>query len=222
MNPAAILPRYPAHALGFRPEAKVLETLPSGLPALDALIQGFPRGAISEIIGPDSSGRTTLVHSLLAASTANLEICAYIDTCDSFDPVTAAAAGVALEQLVWIRCGKNAEHALKAADYLLHAGGFGVVVLDLCQLSPRISNRIPISYWYRFRLAIENTPAILALVEKQPLAKSCASLMLEMKRNKTVWTGTPGFQILRESELEAAPRKPVRPSTATFKIKALA
>src|SRR5271166_6238079 len=162
MNPAAILPRYPAHALGFRPEAKVIETLPTGLTALDALIQGFPRGAISEIIGPDSSGRTTLVHSLLAASTANLEICAYIDTCDSFDPVTAAAAGVALEQLVWIRCGKNAEHALKAADYLLHAGGFGVVVLDLCQLSPRISNRIPISYWYRFRLAIENTPAILA------------------------------------------------------------
>jgi len=222
MNPAAILPRYPAHALGFRPEAKVIETLPTGLTALDALIQGFPRGAISEIIGPDSSGRTTLVHSLLAASTANLEICAYIDTCDSFDPVTAATAGVALEQLVWIRCGKNAEHALKAADYLLHAGGFGVVVLDLCQLSPRISNRIPISYWYRFRLAIENTPAILALVEKQPLAKSCASLMLEMKRKKTVWTGAPGFQILRESELEAAPRKPVRPSTATFKIKALA
>jgi len=222
MNPAAILPRYPAHTLGFRPEAKVLETLPTGLSALDALIQGFPRGAISEIIGPDSSGRTTLAHSLLAASTANLEICAYIDTCDSFDPVTAAAAGVALEQLVWIRCGKNAEHALKAADYLLHAGGFGVVVLDLCQLSPRISNRIPISYWYRFRLAIENTPAILALVEKQPLAKSCASLLLEMKRKKTVWTGAPGFQILRESELEAAPRKPVRPSTATFKIKALA
>jgi hypothetical protein len=222
MNPTAALPRYPASALGFRPDGKVLETLPTGLSALDALIHGFPRGAISEISGPDGSGRTTLAHSLLAASTANQEISAYIDTCDSFDPVTAAAAGVALEQLVWIRCGNNAGHALKAADYLLHAGGFGVVMLDLCQLSTRITNRIPISYWYRFRLAIENTPTILALVEKQPLAKSCASLMLEMKRKKTVWTGAPGFQILRESELEAAPRKPVRPSTANLKIKALA
>jgi recombination protein RecA len=218
MNPAAVL----THRFGFRPDTKVQESLPIGVSALDALICGFPRGAVSEIFGPDSSGRTTLVHSLLAASTANLEICAYIDTCDSFDPVTAAAAGVALEQMVWVRCGKNAEYALKAADYLLHAGGFGVVVLDLCQLSPRVSNRIPISYWYRFRLAIENTPAILALVEKQPLAKSCASLMLEMKRKKTLWTGAPGFQVLRESELEAAPRKPVRPSAASFKIKALA
>jgi recombination protein RecA len=218
MNPAAVL----TNTSGFRLDTKAQDALPIGVPALNSLIRGFPRGAISEIFGPDSSGRTTLVHSLLAASTANLEICAYIDTCDSFDPVTAAAAGVALEQMVWVRCGKNAEHALKAADYLLHAGGFGVVALDLCQLSPRVSNRIPISYWYRFRLAIENTPAILALVEKLPLAKSCASLMVEMKRKKTLWTGAPGFQVLRESELEAAPRKPVRPSAASFKIKALA
>ena len=216
MNPAAIL----TTTRGLRPDAKVYETLATGLPALDAIIQGFPRGAISEIIGPDSSGRTTLVHSLLAASTANLEICAYVDTCDSFDPVTAAAAGVTLSQLVWIRCGGNAEHALKAADALLHAGGFGAIVLDLCQISPRIANRIPISYWYRFRRAVENTPSILALMEKQPLAKSCASLILEMQRERTVWSGAPGFKILRESELEAIPRKPVRPAAASLKIKA--
>src|SRR3984893_4126600 len=169
-------------ALGFRPESRQRETLATGLASLDAIIDGFPRGAISEIIGLESSGRTTLTHSLLAASTSKFEICAYVDTNDSFDPVTAAASGVALSQLVWIRCGHNAGHALKAADYLLHAGGFGVVVLDLCQVPPRIANRIPISYWYRFRRAIENTPAILALVQNEPMAKSCASLMLEMCR----------------------------------------
>ena len=218
MNPAAIL----TTTRGLRPDAKVYETLATGLTPLDAIIEGFPRGAISEIIGPDSSGRTTLMHSLLAASTAMLEICAYVDTCDSFDPVTAAAAGVTLEQLVWIRCGGNAEHAFKAADSLLHAGGFGVIVLDLCQLSPRVSNRIPISYWYRFRRAVENTPTILALLEKQPMAKSCASLILEMRRKKTIWSGAPGFKILRESELEAIPRKPVRQAAANLKIKALA
>lgn len=217
MNPNAA--RIPAP--GFRPNPQLRETLPSGLASLDAVIDGFPRGAISEIIGPDSSGRTTLIHSLLAASTSKFEICAYVDTSDSFDPVSAAAAGVALSQLVWIRCGSNTGHALKAADLLLHAGGFGAVILDLCQIAPRIANRIPISYWYRFRLAIENTPTILALVEKQPLAKSCAALLIEMKRKKTAWTGAPGFELLREVELEAIPRKPIRPVAANFKAKAL-
>src|SRR3984893_14239714 len=208
-------------ALGFRSDHKAREFLPTGLASLDAIIDGVPRGAISEIIGLDSSGRATLTHSLLAASTSKFEICAYVDTNDSFDPVTAAASGVALSQLVWIRCGHNAGHALKAADYLLHAGGFGVVVLDLCQALPRIANGIPISYWYRFCRAIENTPTILALIEKQPLAKSCASLMLETKRKKTAWIGKPGFELLREVELEAVPRKPVRPVTANFKDRAI-
>ena len=217
MNPHAAFPT----TLGFRPEPRIREFLPCGITPLDEIIQGFPRGALSEIIGPDSSGRTTLIHSLLAASTSKLEICAYVDTCDSFDPVSAAAAGVALSQLLWIRCGNNAGHALKAADYLLHAGGFGVVVLDLCQVSARVANRIPISYWYRFRLAIENTPTILALSEKQSLAKSCAALVLEMKRKRTAWTGAPGFELLRGVELEAVPRKPIRPMSASFKARAI-
>jgi recombination protein RecA len=217
MNPNAAL----TTALGFRPDARAREWLPTGLASLDALIDGFPRGAISEITGPDSSGRTTLVHSLLAASTAKYETCAYVDTDDSFDPVSGAAAGVALSQLLWVRCGHNAGHALKAADALLHAGGFGVVVLDLCQITPRIANRIPISYWYRFRRAIENTPTVLALIENAPLAKSCASLMLEMKRKRAVWRGAPGFELLRGVELEAVSRKPVRPAAASFKARAI-
>jgi hypothetical protein len=170
----------------------------------------FPRGAIAEIVGADSSGRTTVAHSLLAAATAKEEICAFVDTYDSFDPASAAACGVVLSQLVWIRCGKNVEHALKAADLLIHAGGFGVVVLDLCQITPRVANAIPLSYWWRFRRAVEKTPAILALLEKQPLAKSSATLTLEMQRKKVVWAGAPGFQVLRESELVAIPRKPAR------------
>jgi hypothetical protein len=207
--------------LGLRPDARIRECLPTGIASLDALAGGFPRGAIAEILGPESSGRTTLVHALLAASTAHREICAYVDTDDSFDPVSAAAAGVALSQLVWIRCGHNAGYALKAADSLLHAGGFGVIVLDLCQVTPRISNSIPISYWYRFRRAIENTPTILALAEKEPLARSCASLMLELQRKKIAWQGAPGFELLRGVELEAASRKPVRPATAAFKARSL-
>ena len=204
MNPAAALTTT---ALGFRREFKRPEYLATGT-AIDALIQGFPRGAISEIAGPDSSGRTGLAYSVLAAATAKLEICAYVDTHDSFDPRSAAAAGMALDRIIWVRCGGRVEHAMKAADNLLHASGFGVIVLDLCSVSQRDCRRIPISYWYRFRLAIENTPAILLLVEREPLAKSCAALMLDMKRSKAIWTGAPGFRLLRGMDVAATRRKP--------------
>jgi len=207
MNPNAAVPIQ----LGVSPG----ETLQSG--PLE-----FPRGAITEIVGQDSSGRTTIAHTLLAASTAKGEICAFVDTYDSFDPASAAACGVVLSQLVWIRCGKNAESALKAADLLIHAGGFGVVVLDLCQITPRVANGVPLSYWWRFRRAVEKTPAILALLEKQPLAKSSASLQLEMQRKQVVWAGAPGFQILRESELIAIPRKPMRSMPHSIRAKAWA
>lgn len=221
MNPTAAR----ITTLGLRPNAwnaaSPRECLPTGLAPLDALTGGFPRGAISEILGPESSGRTTLLHALLAAATARSEICAYVDTDDSFDPVSAAASGVALSQLVWIRCGHNAGRALKAADSLLHAGGFGVIALDLCQVHTRIWNRIPISYWYRFRRAIENTPTILAIAEKEPIAKSCASLILDLERKKTLWTGAPGFSLLRGVEIEAASRKPVRSATAQLEAKAI-
>lgn len=222
--------------LGLRPLALPRECLYTGLAALDAVTGGFPRGAISEILGPESSGRTTLVHALLAAATARGEICAYVDTDDSFDPVSAAASGVALSQLVWVRCGHNPGYALKAADSLLHAGGFGVIALDLCQVPPRVWNRIPISYWYRFRRAVENTPTIFAIAENKrtgrpggplcafeeaSLAKSCASLILDLERKKTLWTGAPGFSLLRGVEIEAASRKPMRSATAQLQAEAI-
>lgn len=218
MNPASAI----AATLGFRPEFKLAEKLATGLPALDGLIQGFPRGAISEITGPESSGRATLVHALLAAATAKLEICAYVDTCDALDPCSAAASGVMLQQLLWVRCGHQVDHAFRVADSLLHAGGFGVVVLDLFRVPERMCRRIPISYWYRFRRAVENTPAVLAVVEREPLAKSCASLIVELTRKNAVWSGAPGFHLLREVEVEAVSRKPVRSGTAVFQCRAMA
>jgi KaiC/GvpD/RAD55 family RecA-like ATPase len=191
------------------------ERLVSGLSAIDELTQGgFPRGAISEIVGPDTSGRTTILHGLLAAATLNQEICAYVDTSDSFDPLTAAQSGVILQQLLWIRCRDNVEHALKVVDHLLHAGGFGLVALDLCHASSRLCRKLPMSYWHRFRLAVENTSTLLAVVDKEPLAQSCASLRLEMKRTKPTWSGSPGFVLLKNLRIEAASTKPLRISPA--------
>ena len=198
----------PLAAIAATFEVSPREVLASGIPNLDALIGGFPRGSITEIVGPESSGRTTLANTLLAAATTRGEICCHIDTSDAFDPVSAAQAGTVLSQLIWVRCGGNAEHAFKAADAILHAGGFGVVLLDLARISERAANRIPISYWYRFRRTIENTPTILALVEKNAMARACASLMLDLQRDAEHWRGAPGFELLRGMGISVSPRKP--------------
>src|ERR1700680_235734 len=73
---------------------------------------GLPRGAVSEVHGPQSSGRTTLLLSALAQATQREEVCALVDVDDTFDPASAAAAGVALDRLVWIRWGGHAGGAL--------------------------------------------------------------------------------------------------------------
>ncbi len=196
------------------PGAAPRETLACGITSLDALTGGFPRGGITEIIGPESSGRTALAHALVAAATRRGEICCYIDTTNSFDPVSAARAGAALSQVVWVRCGGNVEHAFKAADQILHAGGFGVAVLDLARIGPRAANRIPLSYWYRFRRAIEHTPTILALVEREAMAKSCALLMLDLERTTGQWTGARGFELFRGFSIGVTQRKPHRSGKA--------
>lgn len=208
--------------LGWRQELTP-ETVSTGITQADALIAGCPRGRITEIVGPVSSGRTSLLHSILAETTQRGEFCAAVDACDSFDPQSAAAAGVDLGKLVWIRCGGNAGHAMRAADLVIQSGGFGVVALDLADVPARISSRIPLSYWYRFRRAIEDTPTILVLVEEQqPLARSCASLLMDVQREKTTFIGRFPFQLLRSVEYHLTPRKPMRPAGAKFEVKAIA
>jgi recombination protein RecA len=203
-------------------DREVSQKLNTGLSAIDELTQGgFPRGAISEIVGPDTSGRTTLLYRLIAAATLNQEICAYVDACDTFDPLSAAQAGVILPQLLWIRCRDNLENALKVVDHLLHAGGFGVVALDLCQVSPRDWQRMPISYWHRFRLSLESTNTILAIVDKEPAARSCASLRLELKQAQARWSGSPGFFLLDGMCIEAVSTKPLRFSPASINASAV-
>ena len=198
---------------------KSQQTLSSGIPLLDCIIQGFPRGAMTEIVGPESSGRATLVHSLLTSATTNFEVCAYVDTTDGFDPHSAAASGVVLEQMVWIRCRHHLENALRSADLLLHAGGFGVVVLDVSQVHERALQRIPISYWHRFRLAVENTPTILTILEREAQAKSCAGMILELTRKQTEWSGAPRFHLLRNVGIETVCRKPLRPVATQFQAR---
>jgi hypothetical protein len=76
--------------------------------------------------------------------------------------------------------------------------------------------------WFRLRRAIENTPTVLIVVEPEPYAKSCASLMLETKKENVAWSGSPGCsRLLRGVVLHVIPRKPVRSATAVFEARAL-
>ena len=80
------------------------ETISSGILEIDNLIGGLPRGCLTEVCGPASSGRTSLLLGAIAAATQHQEICALVDTSDALDPPSAAAAGVDLERVLWVRC----------------------------------------------------------------------------------------------------------------------
>ena len=90
------------------------ETVSFGIAQVDALSGGLPRGCLTEVCGPESSGRTSMLLAALAAATQREEICTLIDASDAFHPHSAAAAGVNLERLLWIRCGVNSPSSLLA------------------------------------------------------------------------------------------------------------
>lgn len=169
-----------------------------GVTALDALTGGLPRGALSEIVGPASSGRTGVMLAALADATRRDEACALVDASDNFDPASALAAGVELERLLWVRCGERdrsflpkdqrrnslgrLEQVLKVTDLLLQGGGFGMVVLDLGDMPTESVRRVPLTSWFRFRRAVEPTATVLLVVEREPCAKTCASLVVRLQR----------------------------------------
>jgi recombination protein RecA len=174
-----------AFKLQEKPPVAVVST---GIPEVDSLTGGLPRGAITEIFGSASCGRTSFMISALAYATTHEEVCVLIDTNDTFDPISAAEAGLNLERLLWIRCAANVEHAFKAVDLLLQGGGFGIVVLDIGDVVGTDARQIISSWWYRFRRVVENTPTALLVIAEDSCVRSCASLALKLNREVDVWS----------------------------------
>lgn len=168
-----------------------VETVPTGVPPIDLLTGGLPRGSLTEIYGPPCSGRTSLLVSALASRTAASEVCALVDARDAFDPHSAEAAGVRLQQLLWVRC-RNVDQALRATDLLVQGGGFGLIALDLGDTPPHVVRYVPLQVWFRFRRAVEHTPTIFLVVEQESNAKTCASLVLGLHAQETRWSQTSG------------------------------
>jgi recombination protein RecA len=184
--------RFPS---ALTPAARtVREVASTGIEAADRILDGgLPVGAISEIVGPACSGRTSLVMSFVAQRTAEGSVCAWVDVHDALDPESAAANGINLKQLLWVRCvdktagaglrrdGKpwtRLDQALRATDLLLQAGGFAAIVLDLGDTEAEHGCRIPLATWFRFRQAADRTRCSLAVLGNAAFAQSSAAVGL--------------------------------------------
>jgi recombination protein RecA len=238
------------------PQRPSPERMLTDIASIDALTGGIPLGCLTEICGPSSSGRTSILHQILAEFMRRDEMCAFIDVTDAFDPQSAASAGVELGKLLWVRCRQSGDRvtstpatakpalaggpgigssgevkrhsafgtrhsakqsqshpqrretpkffsspddpitrwpdplsqSLKATDLLLQAGGFGLIVLDLGDIPVAAARRIPLTTWFRFRRAVENTSTAFIVLEQHPHAKSCATLVMDLTAQQASWS----------------------------------
>ena len=180
---------------------------PFAEPALtEALRGGIPRGQLSEIHGPVSSGRTSLAWAALAAATARGEWAAVIDTVDRFDPERAHDAGVVLSRLLWVRgqalsktsgaidpawvpgersvrgpgtlLERTIDRAIKAFNLVAQSGVCTMIVLDLIDVPETTLGRIPRSTWLRLQRVVEGSDAALLLLAAAPVARSAGGLSI--------------------------------------------
>jgi hypothetical protein len=211
---ATLAERIPS---ALTPMARVAyPVVPTGIPEIDLLLHGgFPVGALSEVVGPECSGRTSLALAFVAGMTQSGKVCAWVDVSDTLHPESAAAMGVHLSRLLWVRCGSSPvtvplpaikraprskswarlEQALRVTDLLLQAGGFSCIVLDMGSLNAEYALRVPLATWFRFRAAAERLQSNVLLLTQHACSRNSAGLVLRLEPgsvlapDSTIFTG---------------------------------
>jgi len=180
-------------------ERVTAEVFPIGIAALDRQIGGIPQSALTQICAARemSSGKTSLLVSLMAEITRREQLCALVDAGDCFDPASAEPAGVNLARLLWVRCTARGklpplEQAFKAADILVQNGGFALIAVDLGNVEERLVRKVPLTTWFRFARVIEKMPAALVFLTPCPAAQSCAGLTLHLSCAEPRWSEQKG------------------------------
>jgi recombination protein RecA len=188
--------------------------VPTGIADLDArLMGGIPRGQLSEVVGPRSSGRLAILVSALAGATSRGEAVALVDPLDMFDPVSASASGLDFQRMLWIRgeasssarvslsceygtLQKGLDRAVKALNIVLQAGGFGVVVLDLGEVAAPAIKRLPYTTWLRLHRVIEGSDTACVVIGSEPMARSAGGVTVQL---------TPGqiARVIRARKVES-------------------
>jgi hypothetical protein len=189
--------------------------LSSGLAPLDALIDGgIPRGRISEITGRAGSGKTSIAASFAAFATRRGEVAAWLDASGAFDPESMAAAGVELRRMLWASmatasriaratfpnarfvAGPLARHQsaiVKAAELVLEAGGFGLVVVDFGD-APRT---LAYASALRIARAAERSGAAVIAIAPWRMCGTFAALSLAASRAETSFSRlAPGSPVM--------------------------
>jgi len=145
------------------------------------------QGAVTEIVGPLSSGRTSLMIDCLGTVTHAGGVAALVDADDAFDPVGAERAGVVLARVLWVRCDGRRDAALRATDLLARCPGWALVALDVGESPPRLT----LAAAFKLRLAVRRAGIALLVAGRRRIMGSSAGLAIEARREGLVWTG-PG------------------------------
>lgn len=191
------------------PDRQAEEVAPLDIESVDrGLTGGLPRGQVSEVVGPVSSGRTSVVWAALGAATRRGEHVALIDTFDRFDPPTGVAAGIDLTRLLWVRgqaISKTAsaidpswlpgvravggpgtiveraiDRALKALNLVVQSGVCTVVAIDLIDVPALAMRRVPAATWFRIAHVIEGSDTAVVLLASAPVARSARGKSLQL------------------------------------------
>lgn len=184
-------------------------TLPTGWPEIDAQLGGgLPRGELSEIAGSRSSGRTTLMCGALVAATRRGELAALVDALDRFDVESAAGAGVALANLLWVRgiaasveavrahagpsqhLWRAVERAVKAFTLVLESRAFDLAICDLADVPGPVLRRLPFTTWFRLARLIEGGHTAALVVGPERLGRSPGGVTIALGDDRTLqWRG---------------------------------
>jgi recombination protein RecA len=198
---AALAGRIPS---ALTPAPRVISPVtPTGIQKVDELVEGgLPVGAITELVGPECSGRSSLAFSFLARITHAAKVCAWIDVSNSFHPESAAAAGVDLSRLLWVRCGVHANDLRSSSQTRfalpdkslvpppikkgLHGGGFGP--------HPRGE-------------AKGLSDAVTGLLQPEAIAPRCAEPQRRVRQERTVFEPQQAL-LPQKDRRQAFPSKP--------------
>lgn len=170
-----------AQLSSFLIPARRLETkreyLPTPWPALNEMLGGgWPRGALSEVYGPRSSGRTSVLYASLGAVLQKGAAAALVDAESALDARRAEQAGIPLRQLLWV-CASQSQ-TLKSTELLVSAGGFALVALDLGDLLPHL----PPTTWIRLRQVAQRQGTAVLLAAGFPLAGSFSATSVHLQQ----------------------------------------
>ena len=188
----------------WRQQEQARPRVTSGVPEVDRLLGGgWPQGKVGELLGPVSSGRTGIAMTTVAAATRRGEVTAWVDPADAFDPASAAAAGVVLSRVLWVR-PQALEDGVRAAELVLAAGGFTVLVLDaagerLCLPEPAAGGAGDSSPWgrrrrprrdslrLRFVRVVEQAGAAALVLAPRPWVGTWAGVTVLLQPGRPCW-----------------------------------